>query len=55
MRGFVQRCVARGAGVDAGAGEVLVEGGGAGRFGAFLADDAELLCGARMLATEGLG
>lgn len=41
--GFVERCVAGGACVDAGVGVVLVIGAGAGHFGALLAEDAELL------------
>jgi len=40
--GFVERRIAGCAGVDAGGGEVLVEGAGEGGFGTFLADDAEL-------------
>lgn len=41
---FVEGRVAAGAGVHAGVGVVLVVGAGAGRFSAFLAEDAELLC-----------
>jgi hypothetical protein len=41
---LVQWCVAAGASVDAGIGVVLVEGAGAGHFGALLAEDAKLLC-----------
>jgi hypothetical protein len=41
--GLVERRAAAGAGVHAGVGVVLVELAGAGRFGSFLAEDAELL------------
>jgi hypothetical protein len=40
---LVEGCIAAGARVDAGVGVVLVKGAGAGRFGALLAEDAELL------------
>lgn len=40
----VEGRVAGGAGVGAGAGHVFVVGAGVGRFGAFLAEDAELFC-----------
>ena len=43
MVGFVQGGAAAGAGVDAGGGIVLVVGAAAGGFGAFFAEDAELL------------
>lgn len=41
--GFVEGCVAAGAGVDTFAGHVFVVGAGVGSFGAFFAEDAELL------------
>ena len=43
MVGFVEGCVAAGAGVDTFAGHVFVVGAGVGSFGAFFAEDAELL------------
>ena len=42
--GFVERRGTGGAGVDAGVGHVFVVFAGEGGFGAFFADDAELLC-----------
>ena len=44
MGRFVKRRVAGGAGVGARGRHVFVVGAGVGRFGAFLAEDAELLC-----------
>ena len=42
MVGFVEGCVAAGAGVDTLAGHVLVVDAGVGSFGALFAEDAEL-------------
>jgi hypothetical protein len=53
---FVERRVAALAGVDAGFRVVLVEGAGAGVFGALLPEDAELLCGVlASCAWDGMG
>lgn len=45
VRGFVEGCVAAGAGIDAGGGRVLVVFAAVGGFGAFFAEDAELFWG----------
>lgn len=45
VRRLVQRRVAAGARVDAGAGGVFVVGAGEGGLGALFAEDAELFCG----------
>ncbi len=55
VRGFVERGVAAGAGVDAGGGHVFVVGSCEGGFGAFLAEDAELFCWANVLVEGVLG
>lgn len=47
VRGFVKRSGAAGAGVDAAGRHVLVVDAGVGGFGAFFAEDSELLCGKR--------
>ena len=50
--GFVEGGAAAGAAVDARRGHVFVVGSGEGGFGAFFAEDAELVCPRWMLAKE---
>ena len=52
VRGFVERGIAGGAGVDAGGGHVLVVFPSVRRFGAFFAEDTELLCEPSVLGTQ---